>query len=142
MILQPDDSIISYRGIHPEIDPYNWEESLPTKNIFYPKVVGEDLKFILPKGWTKSRWGFDPIGDEEISLSKADWVLVPALGWNQKGYRLGRGGGFYDRKLQGFPIEKVIGLTRSSEFPVEFPEDSWDLRAGRIVSEVRLYSFL
>jgi 5-formyltetrahydrofolate cyclo-ligase len=141
-ILQTNDSLISYRGIHPELDPYSWENSLTTKNIFYPKVEGSDLKFIQPQGWTKSKWGFDPVGNHEIPLEKADWVIVPALGWNAKGYRLGRGGGFYDRKLQGFPRERIIGLTRSFEFPVEFPEDSWDLRAGRILSEVSLYSFL
>jgi 5-formyltetrahydrofolate cyclo-ligase len=141
-LIQPNEVLLSYRGIHPEIDPFLWESILITKLIFYPRVFGNQLHFVRPVGWQKSKWGYDPIGEEQISLKNADWVIIPALGWNQKGFRLGRGGGFYDRSFKEFPRHKIIGLTRNSEFPIEFPEEPWDIRAGRILSEDRVHSFL
>ncbi len=35
----------------------------------------------------------------EIAPAEVDWVLVPGLGFDDQGYRLGRGAGHYDRLL-------------------------------------------
>jgi 5-formyltetrahydrofolate cyclo-ligase len=35
----------------------------------------------------------------EVGPEKVDWVLVPGLGFDRRGYRLGRGAGHYDRLL-------------------------------------------
>ena len=41
----------------------------------------------------------EPVGPAEIDLNHIDVVIVPALRVDNEGYRLGQGGGFYDRAL-------------------------------------------
>jgi len=65
---------------------------------------------------------FELIPREEIDL-----VLVPAVCYDRRGYRLGFGGGYYDRWLEHYTGPK-IGLCRQvvlqDEVPTE-PHDSW-----------------
>jgi 5-formyltetrahydrofolate cyclo-ligase len=38
-------------------------------------------------------------GCEEVAPDQVDWVLVPGLAFDDRGYRIGRGAGHYDRLL-------------------------------------------
>ena len=62
-----------------------------------------------------SRWGIpepDPLRAERILPSGLDLVLVPLLAFDEEGYRLGYGGGFYDRFLPLCrPEVPTIGLS-------------------------------
>ena len=50
------------------------------------------------------------IPDETQDTLEPDWLLVPLLGFNEKGYRLGYGGGFYDRTILKLKQEKPKGI--------------------------------
>jgi 5-formyltetrahydrofolate cyclo-ligase len=69
------------------------------------------------------------------ALSHVDAVLVPALGVDRKGLRLGRGGGSYDRALRrvraGVP---VAALVYGDELVDELPADRWDVRVTAVVT--------
>ena len=48
-----------------------------------------------------NRWGiFEPLNCVEIHAREIDVVLVPGLGFDVKGHRIGYGGGFYDKMLE------------------------------------------
>jgi 5-formyltetrahydrofolate cyclo-ligase len=67
-------------------------------------------------------------------------VLLPMNGWDMQGYRLGYGGGFFDRTLAAMankPI--VIGVTYEMARLETIHPQSWDVPVDYLVSERGLY---
>ena len=65
-------------------------------------------------------------------------LLVPLLAFDRAGYRLGYGGGFYDRTLAALgPAGEVtaIGLAFADQEVAEVPRDAYDRRLDWIVTE-------
>ncbi|MDF3822050.1 5-formyltetrahydrofolate cyclo-ligase [Leptospira sp. 96542] len=111
---------------------------------FFPKIdKNKSLQFLRPFEFQKNEWGlFEPIGDENILPEDADLILIPALGYNEKGFRLGRGGGYYDRVLNSEKVQKkCIGFSFSKFFPVPFGEEGHDRKVGKIITENGIHSF-
>jgi 5-formyltetrahydrofolate cyclo-ligase len=74
-----------------------------------------------------------PLGVDAIS--RADLVLVPALGVDRRGVRLGRGGGSYDRALRRVrPGVPVVALIYDGELVERLPEDGWDVPVTAVVT--------
>ncbi len=65
--------------------------------------------------------------------------VVPALAFDEKGYRLGFGKGYYDRFLSHFAGD-TVGLCYESCIRAELPKDCFDRRADTVVSEKRVIS--
>lgn len=64
---------------------------------------------------TGDRLGFD-------ALAGADTVLVPAMAVDRRGFRLGSGGGYYDRALAGIDVPTLAVVYRDEvldEVPIE-----------------------
>ena len=67
-----------------------------------------------------------------------DLMLVPALAFDRKGFRLGRGGGFYDRALDEF-AGKSVGVIREEFLLDVVPVQVHDKKVGSIVTEKGVY---
>jgi len=61
-------------------------------------------------------------------------LLVPCLGFNAQGYRLGYGGGFYDRTLARGPRPKTLGVAYAC-LQADFDSDGHDVALDVIVTE-------
>jgi len=68
-------------------------------------------------------------------------LIVPLLAWDRRGYRLGYGGGFYDRTLQGLrergPVV-AIGFAFAAQEVDAVPIDATDQRLDMVVTEAGL----
>jgi 5,10-methenyltetrahydrofolate synthetase len=64
-------------------------------------------------------------------------VIVPLLGFNEQCYRLGRGGGYYDRTLEHLPKVLTIGVAYSGQ-KIDFSTESHDIALDMIVTEKTL----
>lgn len=63
-------------------------------------------------------------------------LLVPCLGYSAAGYRLGYGGGYYDRTLARYqPRPQTLGIAYRCQ-QVPFDGDAHDVALDRIVTEV------
>jgi 5-formyltetrahydrofolate cyclo-ligase len=67
-------------------------------------------------------------------------VLLPMNGWDQAGYRLGYGGGFFDRTLAALPKKPaVIGVTYEMAKMDTIHPQSWDIPVDWVVTERGVY---
>ena len=62
-------------------------------------------------------------------------LLVPCLGFNAQGYRLGYGGGFYDRTLEAEPRPRTVGVAYGCQL-VEFDTGGYDIPLDEIITEL------
>jgi len=69
-----------------------------------------------------------------------DAVLLPMNGWDEKGYRLGYGAGFFDRTLVNFSRKPaVIGVSYELAKMQTIHPQSWDIPVDWVVTERGVY---
>ena len=151
-LLRREDTVIgAYWPIKGEFDPlpalHRWKEdgelldqpqprriALPVINkahktmtfhIWYPGCEMEEDAYGIPK----------PKDTEMVSPTL---LFVPCVGYSAGGYRLGYGGGFYDRTLQGLRAKGpvlAIGFAFAAQEVDAVPTDDFDQRLDLIVTE-------
>ncbi|TAJ45027.1 5-formyltetrahydrofolate cyclo-ligase [Methanofollis fontis] len=78
----------------------------------------------------------EPIGSEIPARREAiDCIIVPLVGFDHSGNRLGYGAGYYDRFLAGAGGVPVIGLAFSCQEMVSVPCEPFDRKMDHIVTE-------
>ncbi len=71
-------------------------------------------------------------------------VIVPLVGFDARGYRLGYGGGFYDRTLEALRAKRptlAIGFAFAAQEMDEVPIDAFDQRLDVVITETGLRVF-
>ena len=74
-----------------------------------------------------------------LDRGEIDLVLVPAVCYDRMGYRLGFGGGYYDRWLEGFSGFRV-GLCRAAVLQAQVPVEPHDSRVDLLLTEAESLS--
>ena len=82
---------------------------------------------------------------ESAEVVRPDWLLVPLLAFDRDGYRLGYGGGFYDRTLAGMAAEGhkavSVGFAYATQEAKPFlPREPFDRPLEYIVTECEVLS--
>lgn len=80
---------------------------------------------------------FETLGNKRDTLfpeKKFDVIIIPLLGFNEDGYRLGHGGGWYDRFLATQPQALKIGVGYEDTL-VDFEAEAHDISMDVIISE-------
>lgn len=63
-----------------------------------------------------------------------DVIIIPALAFDKAGFRLGHGGGWYDRFLKMYPDAIKIGVCFQEQILKEIPNNAHDQRVNMIVT--------
>ncbi|MGK7888924.1 MAG: 5-formyltetrahydrofolate cyclo-ligase [Leptolyngbyaceae cyanobacterium] len=79
---------------------------------------------------------------DPTTLRPQDVILVPAVGCDRHGYRLGYGGGFYDHLLSTSPWNTLttIGITFDFALMDGLPTDPWDQPLAAICTESGIWN--
>jgi len=100
------------------------------KTLIIPRINGDQLDWVKwdgdPANLVSKKKIFEPSGEALSDLSQIQVVIVPALRIDQSGFRLGQGGGYYDRALvhlQAWKIGLVYAGELSSEVLPHEPHD-------------------
>ncbi|HIK16509.1 MAG TPA: 5-formyltetrahydrofolate cyclo-ligase [Leptolyngbyaceae cyanobacterium M33_DOE_097] len=72
-----------------------------------------------------------------LQPQQVDLLLIPAVGCDRRGYRLGYGGGFYDRLLSQPEWAKIPAIAILFDFAVVsvLPNDLWDQPLSHVCTE-------
>ena len=70
-----------------------------------------------------------------VSADEIDFVLVPAVGFDRNGYRLGMGGGYYDRYLSRCKRAKLVSGIYACQLVDEIIKDEHDAKISKIFTE-------
>ena len=109
------------------------------KSVAFPLCAGREMIFKLVNNLselTTVYFGIPSPSPEakNAPTGKNTLCILPALAFDRDGFRLGYGGGFYDRFLSGF-CGISAGLARSEFLTNYLPRESFDRKADIIITE-------
>lgn len=116
-----------------------WEQG---KTICVPKCMPKEKKLVFYElgdfdQLEKSYYNLlEPKTDKTTRVEKPqiDLLIVPGLVFDKNGYRIGFGGGYYDRFLADFP-NKTVSLAHSGQIREGLPIDSYDIPVQHLITE-------
>lgn len=106
-----------------------------TKNFYLPRVKDNDIeicRYKIDEKLKKSPLGiYEPVSPP--TKDKMDLIIVPALLADNRGYRIGYGGGFYDRLLKKNKTAKTITLLPAELIYEQIPNEKFDQKIDCII---------
>jgi 5-formyltetrahydrofolate cyclo-ligase len=147
LAIAPGAIVAGYHAHRGEADPTLLLQALAQAGarIAFPRVTAKDaaLEFhLLPDGEILQPGAYgihEPLAHWPRVMP--DVLLVPLLAFDPHGYRLGYGGGYYDRTLATFPKARVIGIAYAGQRMDFLPHDAHDYRLHAVLTETGLTEF-
>lgn len=131
-------------SIFPEVDTWQiirmaWNQG---KEIAVPRCVqiNKDMKFRRIENFSDleqtSSGLYEPKEDKTLHVRKEhiDLLIVPGVGFDRFGYRIGFGGGYYDRFLVGY-LGKTLSLAFSRQIFDFIPTEHFDIPVQKIITD-------
>ncbi len=148
-LFQTANILCNYAATTTEIPTQHISEQafILNKTILFPRCDKQQkgiMDFFVCKNFQDLENGSYGILEPKISCQYYDTeklnnvktlILVPALAFTNKGYRIGYGQGFYDRYLAKIPQAISIGITLIALLDDEIPLEPWDLPVHYLATE-------
>ncbi|KQY49891.1 5-formyltetrahydrofolate cyclo-ligase [Lysobacter sp. Root494] len=145
--------VAGYWALDGEIALHAWQLRLPRDCVYCLPVLGDDqhLRFAPWRpgnALVSNRFGIPEPDLSPSSLLEADamsLVVMPLVGFDERGNRLGMGGGWYDRSFafrheRSAPPYLVGAAFAVQQMPV-FEAETWDVRLDAVCTEQRCFGF-
>jgi len=142
--LRTYDTVMTYAGKSPEVDTDDLMSGLISGGVRVAVPVIQREDHTLRLSWlddravlSESTFGVsEPIGHEiPADPSDIEVTVMPLLGFDRAGNRLGYGAGYYDRFLEKHPDMEKIGLAFSCQELESIQSEEFDISLDLIVTE-------
>ena len=140
--------IAGYAAVRGEVDPFPLMVALANQShaLCLPRTEGRKMSFRTWKPGDPLVVGrFNiPEPDAKAKECRPDLIIVPLLAFDRHGYRLGYGGGYYDRYLGWHRVRrtlKAIGIAYDGQAVDELPRGATDEPLDAVVTETRVIRF-
>jgi len=139
--------IAIYSPFDGEISPLGLVAMLPEKDFYLP-VIGDNFSmefrpFANLDDCQLNRYGIlEPTSQQTIAPLQLDLVVLPLVGFDSHGHRLGMGGGYYDRAFtnrQQQPI--LVGVGYNWQQVEGLKAEAWDVDIDAIVTDSAIIQF-
>ncbi|MCG6136361.1 MAG: 5-formyltetrahydrofolate cyclo-ligase [Nostoc sp. LLA-1] len=108
----------------------------------FPRCVGKSLNWHIWQPQDSLQTGAYGITEPHahaptINPQEVDLILVPSVACDYQGYRLGYGGGYYDRLLSSpeWSHKPTIGIIFNFAYLPQLPIETWDQPLQAVVTE-------
>ena len=132
-------TILIYMSNNNEVDTKEIINSLlPSKKIALPKVIDKEIKFYYINSILELSPGYygilEPITTNPVNNYDHTICITPGVCFSRDGYRLGYGGGYYDRFLSKHKVY-TIGLCYKECLVDALPHESHDKQIDEIITD-------
>lgn len=144
LIGDPGDMVVAgYRPIRSEIDPTPTMTTLCEAGVrvAVPVIEAKDTPLLFHE-WTPDCEMIEGAFGAEVPANPVklfpEILITPLVGWDRQGWRLGYGGGFYDRSLEQLRSHRpvtAIGFAYAEQELAEAPREKTDQRLNAIVTD-------
>ena len=142
----------SYFSVNNEVDltAINKKRFNENRLTTYPKIgPNHSMNLIAPKSFEqliKNKYDiYEPSDGNVIYSMDHEIIIIPTLGVDKNGYRLGYGGGYYDRFLESVTQRSnrplLIGLIYDFQFIDDSINEAHDLKLDIVFSELQIKKF-
>ena len=142
------DSVLFYVSYDNEVYTHDMIKECMTysKQVVVPISNKKNRSLILSK---LDKWNNLEIGSygilgprvdkiKEISIDKIDLIVVPGVGFDERGRRIGHGKGYYDNLLKNSKKALHIGLAFEFQIVECIPVEKHDISVDKVVTEKRI----
>lgn len=81
-----------------------------------------------------------PSAERLVTPDSLDLILSPGVGFTKAGYRIGYGGGFYDKMLVHIKNVFVCALAFDCQIVTDLPIEAHDQKLDMIITESKIYT--
>ena len=132
------DRILMYHSLPDELSTREFIRKWCGRKHFYlPRVNGVNLE-ILPYDESRLALGSfhieEPTGNDCSDVGDMEMIVVPAVAYDRRGNRVGRGKGYYDRLLASSRARK-IGVAYDFQLVDEIEAEPHDVRVDVVITD-------
>lgn len=150
-LLENHDTIFVYLSTDIEVSTvdivnYCFENDL---KVAIPRCVGKrEMKFFYyfkNSVLEKSKYGiYEPVLEKsrEVKSFENSLCIVPGLAFDKNGFRLGYGGGFYDKFLNDNPDITTVGICYSRNIADNLPKGDYDKYVDYVITDNDSYKIM
>lgn len=139
-------TVLLYAGVRSEVATEELvKKSLASgKQVLMPRCLPKTRELLLVpiSAWEELRPSFygllEPPPPARLDPLQPDLVVVPGVAFDTAGYRLGYGGGYYDRLLRRLNRTPTVGLAFELQIVPLVPREAHDVPLHFVITENRL----